>query len=267
MLQNHLMQLVGLTAMEPPTRVEADAIRNETLKVFQAIRPIKREEVAHYAIRGQYGPATVKGESVKGYRDEKGVDPESRTETYAAVKLYIDNWRWGGVPFYIRSGKRLPTKVAEVVVYFRETPLRLFENEDGMAHGPNKLVLRIQPDEGVLLKFGVKVPGFGFNAETVNMDFHYSEMKESYLPSAYERLLLDSMLGDATLFTRGDAVIAAWEFVDPILKAWKEDEHVPLYGYPAGTWGPETADQMIEGPLTWRYPCRNLADDGIFCEL
>lgn len=268
MLQNHLMQLVGLAAMEPPSKIDANAIRDETLKVFQAIRPIKREEVAQYAIRGQYGPATVKGEAQKGYREENGVDPDSRTETFAAIKLFIDNWRWSGVPFYIRSGKRLPTRVAEVVVYFKKTPLNLFGTETHMSHEHNQLVMRIQPDEGILLKFGLKVPGAGFKAETVNMDFHYSGMNDAYLPSAYERLLLDSMRGDATLFTRGDAVLSAWKFVDPILKAWKEDPDVPLYGYPSGTWGPEIADEMIEGDeITWRYPCRNLADDGIFCEL
>ncbi|MCI4668693.1 MAG: glucose-6-phosphate dehydrogenase [Bacteroidia bacterium] len=268
MLQNHLMQLVGLAAMEPPTKIEADSIRNETLKVFEALRPIGRDDVSKYAIRGQYGAATVKGESMKAYREETGVDPDSRTETFAAIKLFIDNWRWSGVPFYIRSGKRLPTRVAEVVVYFKKTPLSLFGDESEMTHEYNQLVLRIQPDEGVLLKFGLKVPGAGFKAETVNMDFHYSGLSDAYLPSAYERLLLDSMRGDATLFTRGDAVLAAWKFVDPILKAWKKDPNVPLYQYPSGTWGPEVADKMIDGEdVTWRYPCRNLADDGIFCEL
>ena len=267
MLQNHLMQLVGLVAMEPPTNIEAQSIRNETLKVFESLRPIKKEEVAKYAIRGQYLAANVRGEEQKGYREEQGVDPDSRTETYAAVKFYIDNWRWGGVPFYIRSGKRLPTRVAEIVVYFKETPHRLFADECEMNDNYNQLILRIQPDAGVLMKFGLKVPGAGFKAETVNMDFHYSELSDAYLPSAYERLLLDSMRGDATLFTRGDAVEKAWEFVAPILDAWENDPSVPLYGYPSGTWGPETADALVEGVEGWRYPCRNLADDGKYCEL
>lgn len=268
MLQNHLLQLVGLTAMEPPSSIEATAIRNETLKVFQALRPIKKEEVGQYVIRGQYTASSIKGEAAKGYREEEGVAAESRTETFAAIKFYIDNWRWGGVPFYIRTGKRLPTKVTEIVIHFKETPHRLFSAGEGFQLGNNQLVIRIQPNEGILLKFGMKVPGAGFKVEPVNMDFHYSELNDQYLPSAYERLLLDAMLGDQTLFTRGDAVEAAWEFVDPILKVWKENPDFPLHGYPAGTWGPEIADQMIEGEnLTWRYPCRNLADDGAYCEL
>lgn len=267
MLQNHLLQLVGLTAMEPPTTIDANGTRNETLKVFQALRPIKYEEVEKYVIRGQYMAATIKGEPAKGYREEEGVDPESRTETFAAIKFYIDNWRWGGVPFYIRTGKRLPTKVTEIVIHFKETPHRLFSKENGSSPGNNQLIIRIQPNEGILLKFGLKVPGAGFDVETVNMDFHYDELKGQYVPSAYERLLLDAMLGDQTLFTRGDAVEAAWAFVDPILKAWKEQPDFPLYGYPAGTWGPEIADQMIDDTQTWRYPCRNLADDGAYCEL
>ncbi|MEO0897366.1 MAG: glucose-6-phosphate dehydrogenase [Bacteroidota bacterium] len=268
MLQNHLMQLLALTAMEPPAKIDADSIRNETLKVLEALRPISIEDVPKYAIRGQYGGAKVKGDYQKGYREETGVDPDSRTETFAAIKCFVDNWRWSGVPFYIRSGKRLPTRVAEVVVYFKKTPLSLFSGESEMSHEHNQLVMRIQPDEGVLLKFGLKVPGAGFQAETVNMDFKYDELSHTYLPSAYERLLLDAMLGDATLFTRGDAVEAAWTFVDPILSEWKNNPDVPLYGYPSGTWGPEVADAMIDGTnMTWRYPCRNLADDGIFCEL
>ena len=172
------------------------------------------------------------------------------------MKFYIDNWRWGGVPFYIRTGKRLPTRVTEIVIHFKETPHHLFSGT-----GNNQLIIRIQPNEGILVKFGMKIPGAGFRVEQVNMDFHYADLADSYVPSAYERLLLDAMLGDATLYARGDAVEAAWEFVNPILEAWKHDASIPVYGYPAGTWGPEHADDMIEGEdLTWRYPCRNLAD-------
>ncbi|MCB0839387.1 MAG: glucose-6-phosphate dehydrogenase, partial [Bacteroidetes bacterium] len=263
MLQNHLLQLVGMVAMEPPVVVDADATRNEILKVFQSLRPIKEEDVSRFVIRGQYIESVVKGEKIKGYRQEKGVADDSRTPTYVAMKFYIDNWRWGGVPFYIRTGKRLPTRVTEIVIHFKETPHHLFSGT-----GNNQLIIRIQPNEGILVKFGMKIPGAGFRVEQVNMDFHYADLADSYVPSAYERLLLDAMLGDATLYARGDAVEAAWEFVNPILEAWKHDASIPVYGYPAGTWGPEHADDMIEGEdLTWRYPCRNLADDGKYCEL
>ncbi|MEL7532283.1 MAG: glucose-6-phosphate dehydrogenase [Bacteroidota bacterium] len=268
MVQNHLLQVVGMIAMEPPSVIEATSIRNEVLKVFQSIRPISEEEVEDFVIRGQYVESVVKGESVKGYRQEKGVPEESRTETFVAMKFFIDNWRWGGVPFYIRTGKALPTRVTEVVIHFKETPHRLFSTQSGSPDNFNCLVLRIQPDEGILLKIGMKVPGAGFEVKSMNMDVHYSDMIDQYLPSAYERLLLDAMLGDATLYARGDAVEAAWKFVDPILSAWANNPNIKVHGYPAGTWGPEIADNLIEGEnLTWRYPCKNLADDGIYCEL
>ncbi len=268
MVQNHLLQVVGMVAMEPPSVIEATSIRNEVLKVFQSIRPITEEEVEDYVIRGQYVESVVKGEQVKGYRQEKGVPEDSRTETFVAMKFFIDNWRWGGVPFYIRTGKALPTRVTEVVIHFKETPHRLFSTQSGSPDNFNCLVLRIQPDEGILLKIGMKVPGAGFEVKTMNMDVHYSDMVDQYLPSAYERLLLDAMLGDATLYARGDAVEAAWKFVDPILNAWANNPDIKVHGYPAGTWGPESADNLIEGEnLTWRYPCKNLADDGIYCEL
>jgi len=267
MLQNHLLQMVGLVAMEPPSSLDSTAIRNETLKVFQSLRPIKEEEVGSVAIRGQYLASTIKGEKVLGYRDEKGVDPDSKTETYAALKFYIDNWRWGGVPFYIRTGKRMPTKVTEIVVHFKQTPHYLFSKKGGSV-ACNQLIIRIQPDEGILLKFGMKVPGAGFNVQNVNMDFHYSDLSNVKLPTAYERLLLDAMLGDSTLFARGDAVEEAWKFIVPIQNAWQNDESIKIFGYPAGTWGPETADDLIERENTsWRYPCKNLADDGLYCEL
>ena len=267
MLQNHLLQMVGLVAMEPPSSLDSTAIRNETLKVFQSLRPIKEADVGSVAIRGQYLASTIKGEKVLGYRDEKGVDPNSKTETYAALKFYIDNWRWGGVPFYIRTGKRMPTKVTEIVVHFKQTPHYLFSKKDG-SEACNQLIIRIQPDEGILLKFGMKVPGAGFNVQNVNMDFHYSDLSNVKLPTAYERLLLDAMLGDSTLYARGDAVEEAWKFISPIQNVWENDKTIKIYGYPAGTWGPETADDLIEKENTsWRYPCKNLADDGIYCEL
>jgi len=268
MLQNHLLQLVGLVAMEPPTVISSDAIRNEVLKVFQSFRPININDLPNQVIRGQYMASHVRGEAMKGYRSEEGVPEDSRTETFVAMKLYIDNWRWGGVPFYIRTGKRLPTKVSEIVVHFKPSPHKLFSDQEGGTVEGNRLVIRIQPDEGILLKFGMKVQGAGFKVQDANLDFHYKDLSDSYIPEAYQRLLLDCMQGDSTLYTRGDAVEAAWRFVDPVLTAWKEDKSIPLHGYPCGTWGPEIADQMIEGKeYTWRSPCKNLADDGLYCEL
>jgi len=269
MLQNHLLQLVALVAMEPPAVISSNMIRNEMLKVFQSIRKLDYETLEKCVIRGQYVSSTVKGESIPGYREEGDVPESSRTETFVAVKLFIDNWRWGGVPFYIRTGKRLPTKVTEIVIHFKPSPHTLFcIGDEGYKKG-NQLVIRIQPDEGILLKFGMKVQGAGYNVQNVNMDFHYSDLSNADIPEAYERLLLDCMQGDSTLYARGDAVEEAWRFVDPILRKWKEDPNFPLSGYPAGTWGPESADQLIEGgeDLTWRYPCKNLADDGLYCEL
>lgn len=268
MIQNHLFQLLSLVAMEPPTVISSDAIRNEKLKVFQALRPYTEDDLFHHVIRGQYTSAKIKGKMVNGYREEQGVNTDSRTETYVAMKLFIDNWRWGGVPFYIRTGKRMPTRVSEVVIHFKPTPLNLFVDNKEYCSDGNVLVIRIHPDEGILLKTGMKVPGAGYKVKEVNMDFHYSQLQDTYVPSAYERLLLDAMLGDSTLYTRGDALELAWEFVQPVLDYWKDNAEAPLYGYPAGSWGPEGADGLIEGEcLTWRYPCKNLSDDGIYCEL
>ncbi len=266
MVQNHLMQVVGLIAMEPPVVVEADAIRNEVLKVFQSLRPLEESEVSKYVIRGQYTHSQIGKEQVKGYRDESGVDPNSRTETFLAMKFFIDNFRWAGVPFYIRTGKKLPARVTEVVIHFKNTPHHLFGNQSDEGPVTNQLVLRIQPDEGILLKIGMKVPGAGFRVQTVNLNFHYNELSDVYLPSAYGRLLLDCMQGDATLYSRGDAVEKAWEYVQPILNVWKNNPDIPIYGYPAGTWGPEVVDQLLEEGV-WRYPCKNLAHDGEYCEL
>ncbi len=268
MVQNHLLQVAALVAMEPPTTIGATSIRNERLKVFQSLKPLSDHNVRHHVIRGQYTAARVRGKQMTGYREEKGVDPNSRTETYVAMKFFIDNWRWGGVPFYIRTGKALPTRVSEIVIHFKPTPHTLFIDNKDFCNNGNILVIRLQPDEGLLMKFGMKVPGAGFEVKNVNMDFHYSDLQQTYVPSAYERLLLDAMLGDATLYARGDTVEAAWEFVQPILDYWKNDPKAYLYGYPAGSWGPEVADQLITEPeITWRYPCRNLAEDGIYCEL
>ncbi len=268
MLQNHLMQVVAHVAMEPPIAPNATAIRNEKVKLFQSLRPIAESDVAKYAIRGQYLPSTIRGEKVKGYREEDGVAAESKTETYAALEFYIDNWRWADVPFYIRTGKRLPTRVAEITITFKKPPHTLFRRESHILRTNNQLVIRIQPDEGIVLKFGMKVPGEGFKVNDVGMDFRYSELAEKDVVNAYERLLLDCMKGDATLYAHGDSVEYCWEFVDPILAAWENDPSIKIYGYPAGTWGPELADGLIkDSELTWRNPCRNLTNEDSFCEL
>jgi glucose-6-phosphate 1-dehydrogenase len=267
MVQNHLLQMVGLTAMEPPSSLDADAIRNEILKVFQSLQPIREEDVPRQVIRGQYTSSLIRNECAASYRHEKDVAPDSRTETYVAIKFFINNWRWGGVPFYIRTGKRLPTRVTEIVIHFKQTPHHLFRRESGKLNA-NQLIIRIQPDEGILLKFDMKEPGAGFNVKNVNMDFHYKDLANIRVPSAYERLIHDVMVGDSTLFSRDDEVETAWKFLEPIQKAWKNNPAIKVLGYPAGTWGPENANDLIEGEgLTWRYPCKNLTDDGLYCEL
>jgi len=268
MVQNHLLQLVTLVAMEPPTMIQSLAIRNEVLKVLQSVRPINITEIDKQVIRGQYTGSTVRGTRYRSFREEPGISPQSRTETYVALKLFIDNWRWGGVPFYIRTGKCLPTRVTELVIHFKPTPHRLFCFDEGRFNSDNQLVIRIQPDEGILLKFGMKLPGAGYKVQDVNMDFHYADISHAELPEAYQRLLLDCMQGDPTLFSRGDAIEQSWRIVDPVLNTWENNPAIPIYGYPVGTWGPHEADSLIDEPnMTWRYPCRNLSDDGIYCEL
>jgi len=268
MIQNHLLQVLGTIAIEPPSFFDATSVRNEAVKVFQSLRPVRPEDVSKYAVRGQYVASKIKGEKVPGYRQEKDVAPESKTETFVGLKLFVDNWRWGGVPFYIRTGKRLPTRVSEAVIHFKKTPHHLFTREELCDASPNHLIIRIQPDEGILLKIGMKKPGAGFDIKEVGMDFHYSSLADAYIPEAYERLILDCILGDATHYARADAVEACWEFVDPILTAWQEDSKIKMYGYPAGTWGPNEASDLFDDPGDdWRYPCKNLASDGEYCEL
>ena len=268
MLQNHLMQIVAHVAMEPPISPTAEAIRSEKTKLFQSLRPIAEADVAKYAIRGQYLASDMLGEKVNGYRDEEGVPDDSKTETFAAIKFYIDNWRWSDVPFYIRTGKRMPTKVTEIAITFKRPPHTLFRKEAEIDQSYNKLVIRIQPDEGLLLSFGMKVPGEGFHVKNVGMDFHYSDLTDADVPEAYERLLLDCIKGDMTLYAHGDSVEYSWDFIEPVLNAWKNDDSIPVYGYPAGTWGPDVADDMIEPEeLTWRNPCRTLTEATNFCTL
>ena len=264
MFQNHLLQVVSLVAMEPPLEATAEEIRNEKVKALKSIRIMKDEDtLRNNTIRGQYVATEIDGKRVKGYREEEGVDPGSLTETYAAIKFYMDNWRWKDVPFYVRTAKRMPTKVTEVVIHFKSTPHSLFIG----ANKDNKLIIRIHPDEGILMKFGVKVPGQGFVVEEANLDFYYAQLSNSRVMEAYERLLLDAMQGDATLYARGDEVEAAWKFVDPILDFWKNGNDVRMYGYAAGVWGPEHSDALIDGDYIWRNPCPNLADDPGYCVL
>ena len=265
MFQNHLLQIVSLVVMEPPIGNQPEEIRNEKVKALKSLRIMRDEETLFdNTIRAQYVASEVKGSKVKGYRDEDGVDSNSTTETYAAIKFYVDNWRWHGVPFYVRTAKRMPTKVTEIVIHFK-TPHHQIFRDSGMNSKDNKLIVRVQPDEGILIKFGVKVPGQGFKVERANLDFYYSSLSETYVMDAYERLLLDAMQGDATLYARADEVEAAWEFVDPILDYWKNGKDVRMYGYAAGVWGPENADDLIDGNGFWRNPGENLADDPGYC--
>lgn len=268
MIQNHLLQVTALVAMEPPAKISAEDIRYEKMKVFNSLRPLSQSDIKRDVIRGQYTESNAKGKHYIGYREEKDVKPDSRTETYVAMKFFIDNWRWEGVPFYLRSGKRLPTRVSEIVIHFKPSPMQLFKSTDGVIEAGNQLILRIQPDEGILLKTGMKVPGKGYEVKSVNIDFHYSDLKEHYIPEAYERLILDCMTGDNTLYMSAESAELTWRFVQPILDYWEKEQEAPLHGYPSGSWGPENADDLIEGKKqTWRYPCKNLADDGIYCEL
>jgi len=268
MVQNHLLQVASLVAMEPPTKITPEDIRYEKMKVFRSLRPFSKNDLKKNVIRGQYTDATVRGKQYSGYRDEKNVDNNSRTETYVAMKVFIDNWRWQGVPFYIRTGKRLPTNVTEVVIHFKPSPQKLFKSADGSTNSDNQLIVRIQPDEGILLKTGMKVPGSGYEVKSVNMDFHYTELNDHYIPSAYERLILDCMTGDNMLYMSSEAAEETWKFVQPVLDYWMNDKDAPLHGYPSGSWGPDVADALIDGKEnTWRYPCKNLAEDGVYCEL
>jgi glucose-6-phosphate 1-dehydrogenase len=244
-LQNHLLQLMTLVAMEPPSSFHADALRDQKLQVLRAIAAPDPEQVRRNVVRGQYGPGWVEGEAVAGYRQEPEVDPESETETYVAGCFQIDDWRWSGVPFYLRAGKRLPKRATEIAVQFKEVPLRLFRESTGDP-APNVLAMRIQPDEGIMLRFAAKVPGLGLDVRTVNMDFGYDTSFAVDSPDAYETLILDALLGDASLFTRADEVEAAWSVVTPIDAAWASMPAPHFPDYAAGTWGPEAAEELLE---------------------
>jgi glucose-6-phosphate 1-dehydrogenase len=244
MLQNHMLQLLTLTAMEPPSRFEADAVRDEKAKVLRALSPLRREEVATRTVRGRYGAGAVAGSAVPGYLEEPGVDPRSRTETFLAAKLDVDNWRWAGVPFYVRSGKRLAKRTTEIAIVFRHPPYSLFRSAGCESLEANVLRLRIQPDEGISLSFGSKSPGPALHIDPVRMDFNYLTSFGADPPEAYQRLLLDCNLGDSTLFARRDEVELAWEHVDAIAAAWRDDEPV-IATYAAGSWGPAQAGQLL----------------------
>ncbi|MDF2152268.1 glucose-6-phosphate dehydrogenase [Vibrio sp. CAU 1672] len=261
MFQNHLLQVLAMVGMEPPAQINADAMRDEVFKVLQCLKPLDEGDLRNNLVLGQYTASEVRGKHLAGYREESGVAGDSRTETYVGLKAYINNWRWNGVPFYVRTGKRLPTRVTEVVIHFKATPHPVF----GKNAPENKLIIRIQPDEGIQMSFGLKEPGAGFNAKEVKMNFRYASLEETQMLTAYERLLLDALNGDATLFARSDAVEACWQYVQPILD-FKQDPQA-LFGYACGTWGPKQADDLLlRDNRAWRFPCKNLTDTD-YCEL
>ena len=245
MVQNHLLQILCLVAMEPPVSFAADEVRNKKVDVLRAIRPIRPEEVHRVAVRGQYGGGVVAGKGVPAYREERNMPPESATETFAALKLYIDNWRWQGVPFYIRTGKRLRAKVSEVTILFRPAPHQLFPLAAVESWQPNRLVLRIQPEEGIVTRIQAKQPGTRLLLRPVDMRFSYHEAFRVSPPEAYETLLLDVIRGDATLFMRADQVESAWSVISPVLDTWEAAPPADFPDYAAGSWGPETADLLI----------------------
>ena len=245
MVQNHLLQLLTLIAMEPPHSLDADVIRDEKLEVIQSLRPITGEDVDRFVVRGQYAAGTIDGKPVPAYREEKGVKPSSCTETFVALQLFIDNWRWAGVPFFLRTGKRMPKRVSEIAVHLKPVPPILFNALEKKLE-PDVLMIRIQPDEGFALQIQSKVPGPSVNITPVKMDFCYKDIFGGTTPEAYERLLLDVMSGDATLFMRRDQVEASWSWITPILERWAQRGSVEPQLYKAGTWGPQEADTLIE---------------------
>ncbi|MEZ4770965.1 MAG: glucose-6-phosphate dehydrogenase [Caldilineales bacterium] len=255
MIQNHLLQVLCLTAMEPPVSFDADEIRNRKVDVLRAIRPIPRDELRQYAVRGQYSAGWLEGDHVPGYREEPGVDDHSNTETFAALKLFVDNWRWQDVPFYLRTGKRMREKVSEITIHFKPVPHRSFPVSAEGDWRANHLAIHIQPDDGISLRFQAKRPGPQLRLSPVDMRFTYREGFKTTLPDAYETLLLDVMLGDATLFMRADQVEAAWRVVMPVLESWEDTIAADFPNYQAGTWGPESAEALIaQDGRSWIHP-------------
>lgn len=243
MIQSHVLQLTSLVSVEPPASFDANAVRNEKLKVLQSIRPFNLEMVAQWVVRGQYAPGTIDGKPVPGYREEPHVSPTSRTETFVAMRVLIDNWRWAGVPIYLRTGKRLARRTTEIMIQFKRAPHIVFRDKDVQA---NRLVLNIQPSEGICISFGAKKPGTEMNIGNVAMDFNYVKAFGNGSRSAYATLLNDCLRGDATLFDRGDSVEAAWALVDPILDVWSAAKTATVPEYPSGSWGPKESDQLLE---------------------
>lgn len=253
MVQNHLMQLLTLTAMEPPVGYRADAVRDEKVKVLRALRPVTPADVATETVRGQYGAGTINGQAAPGYREEPNVAADSRTETYVAMRFFIDNWRWAGVPFLLRTGKRLAKRATEIAIQFHAAPHMLFDAGPLNDIDPNVLAMKIQPDEGISLRFDSKTPGQANQIRPVTMDFRYHTSFGVASPEAYERLLLDAMLGDSTLFTRSDEVEASWTQITPILEGWAAAPASDFPNYEAGSWGPRTADRLLGGGAKrWR---------------
>lgn len=254
MVQSHLMQLLCLIAMEPPVSFGADEIRNKKVDVMRAIRPIAEGDAGRYAVRGQYGPGTIKGRAVCGYREEPSVAPDSRTETYAALQLFVDNWRWNDVPFYLRTGKRMAVTSSEIVIQFRHVPHRAFPPESDADFRPVRLILSIQPFEGIVLKLHAKEPGTGMRLRSVDMRFGYGEAFGAPSPEAYVTLLRDVLLNDPTQFKRADEVEAAWEAVMPVLRAWEAQAPADFPNYAAGTWGPPDAEALLARKGVQWYP-------------
>ncbi|MHB9148616.1 MAG: glucose-6-phosphate dehydrogenase [Thermoleophilia bacterium] len=253
MIQNHVLQLLALVAMEPPITFAAGPVRDEKVKALMALRPLRGREVDEAVVRGQYAAGLSHGESAAGYLEEKDVSPDSTTETFVAMRVFVDSWRWAGVPFYLRTGKRLPKRASEVAIQFKRPPLPLFGEMVAAETEPNVLAIHIQPDEGITLKFASKVPGPTVHVHSVNMDFRYGSSFGAPSADAYERLLLDSLLGDSTLFTRADGVEVAWAFVDDIIERWREPGAPPPQPYKAGSWGPEAAERLIDADVReWR---------------
>jgi len=246
MIQNHMFQLMALVAMEPPISFEADRVRDERVKVLQAIRPMQPEQILHNTVRGQYGEGTIDGRRLPAYRSEPKVNPNSATETYAALKLFVENWRWAGVPFYLRSGKRLARRYTELVIQFRVPPMLLFPRQAVETVNPNRLILQIQPEEGIEFEIKAKKPGPAVHLSTVRLDFSYSDFGEKVPTTGYERLIYDAMVGDSTLYHRSDMVEAAWKIATPILDVWASLNPRDFPNYASGTWGPLAADQLLQ---------------------
>jgi glucose-6-phosphate 1-dehydrogenase len=267
MVQNHMFQVLALVAMEPPAALDAVSIRDEKVKVFKSIRPVRPESVDQFTVRGRYGPGEAAGEKTTGYAKEKDVPAGSRTETFAALKLFIDNWRWSGMPFYLRTGKYLPQKVSEVAVRFRSPPLTLFQKQCQSPVYPNDLIIRVQPDEGISWRLNGKVPGGALNIKPVELDFLYKTAFKKEPPEAYERLIFDAMTGDQTLFIRGDEAEAAWAVIDPIEQGWAQSKLEPE-PYAPGTWGPKRSMELIEQDgRRWMHSANGEAEPIIACSL